>query len=330
MTQQTILSKHAPPLPLPTNVHQQETSVDARKLRLADAMYAAGCSGSSISSFRNCGQDMLAIQLIETPGTYRVVRVTCKSRWCERCTLVRSATIRKNLESAMKDQIVRMITLTQRHTDRPLKEQLAELIQAFRRLRTRANWRRCVVGGAFFVELTRNHETHTWHPHVHVVAIGNYYDHADLKKDWLSASGNSIVHITLVRDKSAIGKYVTKYLTKPIDDSKWTSDLELTEAIDALRSKRTVGTFGDWTTKKLLAKPDHPPARLIGWIAGLRIKASEGDKLAQKLVEVADSLPAHVLGQDVAFPPNNFEHAALRPPHSTDQDADSTSRQSSA
>lgn len=267
-------------------------------------MHAANLPLSTIANFTACCRDALALELTDQPGTYRIVRATCKSKWCVGCAARRAARIRGTLATAMENRQIRLITLTLRHSNQPLKPQLKRLTKAFRRLRTLANWNNRVSGGAFFVELTRDPTGQSWHPHLHIIAQGLYYDHADLKRDWLRVTGDSsIVHITLVRDHRSIGSYVTKYLTKPIDSATYANDQDLAEAIAAFHAHRTIGTFGSWQKLKLLQPPPQQPAKLVGWIAELRVKAADGDQLARRLCQVYDEMPATALAVEVQLPP---------------------------
>jgi len=284
----------------------QETPVTGKTppLRIAAAMQAASLSSQTVNAYLQCETHALALELIDSPGTYRIVRTTCKSRWCLRCSQRRAHTIRDNLEPIIADRTIRMITLTIKHNDAPLPEQLDRLIRAFRKLRSLVNWRDRVRGGVYFLELTRNQDTQTWHPHLHLLCEGKYYDVYDLSRDWLRSSGDShVVHITLVRDKRAIEAYVTKYLTKPLNSTLYADEHALADAMSALHGRRTVGAFGSWTRYKLLSPNDRPPVRLVGWLAELRLRAYNGDQLAAHLVAVYDDMPDDTMSIDTTIPP---------------------------
>lgn len=296
-----------------TSVHPEETP-DASKpsrLLLIDAMEAAHLRPTAIAAFRDCARHAVALELTENPGTYKIVRVTCKSKWCPACSLRRALLIADNLELAMKTRIVRLVTLTLKHRDDPLTSQLDRLFRAFRRIRNLTRWKAHVTGGAYFLELTRNALTHTWHPHLHLICEGGYYAHPDLSEDWMRASGDShVVHITLVRNKDQIRRYVTKYITKPVGQDTYHGQAELAEAVHALAGRRLAGCFGTWQKLRLLRKPDREPAHLVGWISELRIRADDGDQLAAKLIAIYDKLPPDVLSitvtpHDLNFLPNH-------------------------
>lgn len=300
-----------------TSVHPQETPVgtktahlaveltaELQRVNLAAAMTAANLRPTTIENFLACERDAVALELKDRPGTFRIVRVTCRSKWCPRCSWRRARSIRHALEPAMKHRQIRLITLTVTRSARTLTEQIKHLMQSFRRLRALTNWKQLVNGGAYFLELTRGAAGDHWHPHLHLICEGLYYEHANLRRDWLRATGDStIVHITFVRDHRTVGGYVTKYLTKPLEQGRWLDDRTRAEAIDALQHRRLVGTFGTWQKHKLLAKPATPPARLVGWIAELRIKASDGDQLAKRLCQVYDAMPATAMSVDCTAPP---------------------------
>lgn len=268
--------------------------------RVAHAMYAAQLKPGSISSFAACEQDALALELIDRPSVYRIVRATCRSKWCPRCAERRAHIIQANLQNHLQGRTVRTITLTLRHTDEPLATQVDRLLRSFRRLRSTSTWKKYVHGGAYFLELTVNQSTEQWHPHLHLIVDGVYFPHTDLAAAWEKATGDShIVHIAIVRDRRSIARYVTKYLTKPLETAEYATDDQLAEAIAALHSRRICGCYGTWTKARLLAKPETPPTRMLGWMAELRVRASNGDLIAKCLTEAYASMPAGKLAIDV-------------------------------
>lgn len=302
----------AVPAPLSSLV-PQETAVEtvrsfayspapAARLRLFRLLRDAGTPLRVAAGVRDCGRDIIALRHKTEPQTYLIVRATCKHRFCPTCAARRSQTLSKNLQTATKAAEIRMITLTLRHVTDPLADQLTHLLASFRRLRQQGLWKQKVQGGAYFVEITRNPATQTWHPHLHVLVSGTYYDHSDLRTGWLRASGSSIVHITLVRARAAISKYVAKYLTKPVDTRTYADDRAFAEAITAFKGRRTVGAFGSWTKLKLLAKPQATDFEMVGWIAELQQKAAEGDKVAQLLVYQARRMPEDQIAMKLQTP----------------------------
>lgn len=269
-----------PPAPAPS----------ARQL-FARLLTDAGLTLAAASTYARCGQDVMALERRDEAGKYLIVRSTCKSRWCERCAYRRALRIRRNMSLNLSSTVLRMITLTLPHSDAPLHQQLDHLYSSFRRLRSYRGWKSRVEGGAYFLELTLNPKTRQWHPHLHVLVQGSYYDHSILRLEWRKASGAEIVHITLCRTSQGVARYVTKYLVAPIDRSTYCSDQETTDAIHALRSRRTIGCLGTWTARGIFKSKDDSAWRFVGWLAELRVKAAEGDRVAAALVAVSADLP---------------------------------------
>lgn len=159
----------------------------------------------------------------------------------------------------MLDQVksgpCRFLTLTMKHSNRPLAQQIDRIYACFRRLRRTKPWLRSVTGGAAVLEVKHAWKTDTWHVHLHCLLHGRYLPHRDLKAEWWRITGDSnVVDIRAVPNADSAAKYITKYISKPITSTIINKPDALAELIAACRRRRLVLTWGTWRGLKLSAK----------------------------------------------------------------------------
>lgn len=169
----------------------------------------------------------------------------CRDRLCPLCAKcdARKTACRVKEAVSMWDT-ARHLTLTMQSNDKPLVEQIDELLASFRRLRQRRWWSDRVNGGIGTMEITFNATTKQWHPHIHVLLDGEYLPHAQLKTEWERVTcGSTIVHITAVHSRDDASTYIAKYVSKPSDIAKLDQQSAVELAL-ALVGRRTVIAFG--------------------------------------------------------------------------------------
>jgi len=221
-------------------------------------MTAAGLSLTRCVTFAGCGDGMWILRNKANPAQFKLAPDYCHDRFCRPCAASRSATVARNIRELIGDHHARHITLTLKHRPQPLKEQLDRLYAAYRRLRQRRLWKERVTGAAAMLEITWNADTNRWHPHLHVVAIGDFLPLSDLRAAWLAVTGDShIVDIKLIKDPRTTAAYVAKYATKAIDSELTTHPLPLTEAIRALTGRRAIVSSGSWAHARLTTPPKN-------------------------------------------------------------------------
>lgn len=175
----------------------------------------------------------------------------CRDRMCPTCQALRG----RNVEARVRQMLcemdqVRFLTLTLRHSDAPLREQLDRLYKSFRTLRQHPDWKRLVKGGCAVCEITFNLREGQWHPHLHILIDGEYMPHALIKSLWLSITGDSdVVHIKAVHSRDAGAKYIATYVAKPAEVERWT-DARVLEYADALHGRRLLVAFGSMHAPK--------------------------------------------------------------------------------
>jgi len=189
-------------------------------------------------------------------GDVRTYLIRCRDRLCPHCSARRSADLGDQLGAYVRQMdSPRHVVLTAPAVRVELGEQLRSLRAAFRRLRKSELWRRTQRGGVYSIEITRNARTGLWHPHIHVVADGDYTPHHSLRDQWSEAVGRQaiwadhphadacICHISAVHSASKLGSYVAKYVVKPTEIGTWPGD-SIVEYAEALHGVRLVHTFG--------------------------------------------------------------------------------------
>lgn len=224
-----------------------------------EALRLLGYSTLQLSAFLRCGSTAWLMRHRTDPTHYKFALETCRFRLCRPCALDRSRVIRANLETVAQHGVVRFLTLTLRSTNEPLRITVARLHKHFRTLRRRSLWRDRVVGGAAFLEVTRNHKTRLWHAHLHCLLQGHFIPRSAIAHEWLSITGDSyIVDIRLPHSQATVANYVTKYVTKPFNPGSSTTLSDLVLAAQALEHTKLAITFGRWRKLHLLTERADP------------------------------------------------------------------------
>lgn len=139
------------------------------------------------------------------------------------------------------------ITLTLAGKDEGLGEKIDRLYRGFRALRQHPTWADKVNGGVAFLEVKYSDKAKRWHPHLHIMADAGYIDQGELSSVWRGITKDSfIVDIRRVKDDKQAAVYVTKYASKPLNSSFFSSTALLDEAVIALKGRRLCFAFGEW------------------------------------------------------------------------------------
>jgi hypothetical protein len=156
----------------------------------------------------------------------------------------------------LKDQPARFLTLTLKTNDGPLSTQIDRLYHCFATLRNQPFWRQAVYGGCAFTEIKWSSSAHGWNVHVHCLLHGIYVRKPNLWRAWWAITGDSmIVDIKMVHDHATIGRYITKYVSKPLGNTFLNRPAQLDEMITAMAGRRLCITFGTWRGIKLTQRP---------------------------------------------------------------------------
>ena len=263
---------------------------DLRRQHLNDA----GASRSCLDAWDNCGAEC-TIEWSEELQQHRLRATYCHNRHCLPCHNQKAGLIAQNLRDKLAERKAhekhrfRFITLTIRHSDDPLADQLKFLNDSFTKLRRSKLWRETQDGGCSMLEVnyhpggmrTRDdgsvyQSPKGWHPHLHLVVYGRFIRQGDLSALWCKITGGSFkVDVRVIgSDKDAV-HYVTKYIAKGCPDVVWQHADAAQEWIAATRGVRSCATFGTWrgfALTKLSAKQrakDWQPIALL-----LRVQAA--------------------------------------------------------
>lgn len=263
--------------------------------------------------FRHCGSNAWVIRNDEHPDEYAVASDHCHDRFCRPCARFRGHTIANNVAAFLRNREYRFLTITIKTTDLTLKQGVDKLYRCFGRLRRSKLWEDKVTGGCAVCEVKPKDDALGWHPHLHCIIEGKYLPLKPLRKLWLEITGDSfIIDIAYGRDPEKAARYVSKYITKPFDDSTTRTPYRLHEAIVALAGRRLVTTFGTWRGARLTVYVPTGTWIKVCALCVLRHHAERGDSDAlQLLTHLVDRTKTE---QD---PPNTGRDPPENPPKST-------------
>jgi hypothetical protein len=270
------------------SIHEEEhfrhSSWHVRRRKIYKGMTRCHLSGTRLDRFAECGAN-LWVGVDADSGELKLQCDRCHDRWCVPCGAESSARMGEQLWLAMDGKQCRFLTLTRRHNSTPLTDQLDSLYACFNRLRERAFWKATVKGGAFFVECKLNEKTRAWHLHMHLIVTGDFIPQKALSKEWLAVTqDSSIVDVRTIPNFENLARYVTKYVTKPMDSAVYDDEERMDEMIIAMRGRRLCSTFGTW--RKLKLNGDEEPSKPLKQkrhLASLLYDVRQGDAAAYAL-----------------------------------------------
>jgi hypothetical protein len=205
--------------------------------------------------FSHCGSGAF-IQLSAAGDAARCVCNCCHHRLCVPCQRAVGRVVQDNLTAHIKDKHCRFVTLTLRHSQTPLADQITRLFSSFSALRRRKDIAPLFVGGVSILEVKIGSKDGLWHPHLHILCEGSYVHARDLSSAWHAVTGDSsIVDIRQVDDSAKTAGYICKYVSKPIDATLYANATKLDEYVIAITGRKTMSTFGTWRGLKLKARP---------------------------------------------------------------------------
>lgn len=216
--------------------------------------------------FRKCGTCPIVLYDPETDAV-RLATETCKSRFCPACRKHRQHRWIRTITAALDHLPTspwKLITLTQKHDDTPLKQQNDRLRKSFRRLRQTGLWKSHIDWGIAVLEVSYNGETHQWHPHLHILAPCRWIDYTELRKAWIKATrGSHIIDVKQVATPTHAVRYLAKYLGKPPSAAIFTEPDRLNEYYLALAHAKMLLPFGQYPED---AKAVPPEKSATNWV----------------------------------------------------------------
>lgn len=244
-----------------------------------------------LKRFDLCGSDPWVAVDPNDPTRFALLSNHCHSRWCVPCARERGRTIATNLRLKLGPGPVRMLTLTLKHSDTPLRAQVSRIYRAFRVLRTRRCWKNNVDGGAAVLEIKHSWNDQLWHVHLHVVYHGAPIDQKVLKALWWKITGDSfVVDIRLLGGPEDGARYVSKYVSKPFSNTVVNKPDALCELLSALAGRRLVLTFGTWRGFKLTEKIDATDWKSLCPLPILYERVDAGDADAYAIMRALENV----------------------------------------
>lgn len=239
-----------------------------------------------IRQFRWCGSHAYVLQSTDDPSIYRIAGSSCHDRFCLPCAKERSHAIALNVIHHLQKRTARFLTLTVKSDNEPLEELLDKLHNGFKALRQTKLWKQRVTGGVAFLEINWSPKLTRWHPHFHIVIEGKYIPHTQLRNLWYAITGDSfVVDIRQIRDANQATQYITKYASKPFNNTFLTRPERLDEAIVALKGRKLIVTFGSWRGLAVMAKPQAGAWRHVASLQRCIEQAAAGDTHSRHVLQ---------------------------------------------
>ncbi len=291
----------------------------ANRDRVYRALQRTRQPSNRVEEYESCGDRVYVLWHKTDKDRFALAGSGCHDRFCLPCAQSRSRTIARRVAAKIQGSEARFITLTLRTGAEPLASSLDKLYTSFAALRRSRAWRARVTGGVAFLEIKWMSETQRWHPHLHVLTQGLFYPHDTLKTDWLRITGDSsIVDIRLCRNHAKVTQYVTKYASKPFNDSFLHDEPQLDEAIVALKGRRLATTFGTWRGYALTMQPSDREWEVLGVLAAVYFAAREGSTLHLAAIESIDPKDLAELLPGIHAPPSTAPTPErVQPPQAT-------------
>jgi len=178
-------------------------------------------------------------------GQVKVISSACKLRWCPLCAQARANFLSRSVRSwYYTARNAKLLTLTLRHSDQLLEDQIDELYAGFRKLRRSAYIKSRTNGGIWFFQIKWSPKTNAWHPHIHALLDGGFIPQAEIRQRWAKYTGGSdIVDIRACYSPGSAANHVARYATRPGTLNKVPQENRL-ELLQALHGRRIVGAWG--------------------------------------------------------------------------------------
>ena len=245
---------------------------------IAEALHGEAATKHRAYRIRDCSQ--VPVFGVDEEGELFVRLGLCKDRLCPLCSSQRSKEVGERVHRQVSAfDACRFLTLTLKHRQESLSSALSRLREGFRRLRQRRSWRTKVSACVFSLEVKWSEKTESWHPHLHILADGGFWEQRDLAREWKECTGDSpIVDIRAVPSRNHAAFYIAKYVCKAEGIDQW-PPYRICEFAVTMHGKRMIES---WGRKRMQAIDetidDRVPERrrCVASIAGLRYKIERG------------------------------------------------------
>ena len=214
----------------PPTTASLETGASSVKQHLIALLCQAGARWRA-EAVAQCASEFWALRCAHGHVVQAIPVEWCRYRLCPDCARRRQTRAFNRILPAMRTLQRRyphnrwvLITLTLPSTHEHVKKIIARFKRWFAKLRRASQWKDCIRGGVYSIEVTYHPDT-GWHVHAHLLAARMaWWDQADLTAAWRHASeGNGQIVDMRDRDRdvrSGRGA-VLKYLFKPPNLRDW-------------------------------------------------------------------------------------------------------------
>lgn len=194
----------------------------------------------------------------KTSHKVQVASNACRLRWCPICSKARYNFIRQETRSYLLSiRKPKFLTLTMRHSDIPLSDQIKALYRHFRLFRQHKGLKSRIRGGVWFLQVKRGKNSGQWHPHLHCILDSDYIDKVALSADWQQTTGDSfVVDIRAIKDPGKVSDYVSRYAASPCRMSNF-EESDRYEIFSVLHGRRLCGVWG--TGRRISFRPRSVP-----------------------------------------------------------------------
>lgn len=189
-------------------------------------------------------------------GEVQIASSSCKLRWCPLCAKARAAYLSHEVAAWLRSKnFPKFVTLTLKHSNAPLADQVNYLYACFRQLRRHREIVKSFHGGIWFFQIKFEKNSGEWHPHIHIVVQGRYFPKRRLAAIWLKITKNSnIVDIRPCRDPKRAANDIARYASRPGNLIELNLD-RAQELYLAMYGRRLCGTWGTARSVSLRPKP---------------------------------------------------------------------------
>lgn len=235
-----------------------------------------------LERWRKCRTMAWHIYYPET-GLIKIQSNSCRLRFCPMCGDARVSIIAHSCsEFFQKQSFVRFLTLTLKHSDLSLAEQIRRIKKCYIKLGRRVGWKKYVTGSVVFLHVKWNENT-GWHVHLHILLTGSYLPQKWLSEEWLKVTGDSIVvHVQAAHSEKELGEAIkdfTRYAGCPANLLKIPAEyqVEVVRAFEGIRVCWTNGICRDVSLSPPKYKKSDAQGVNLGRDSTIKMRAKAGD-----------------------------------------------------
>lgn len=212
--------------------------------REAYALMSGKNQQKRLDSFDTCRIGAWFVRHVLT-GDLRVATKSCKLRWCPLCAKKRSWFLVEQIKPwAESVHRLKFLTLTLKHSDAPLHDQIDNLYTFFQKFRKLKYLKDHMHGGVWFFQIKKSESSGQWHPHLHCLIDAEFMHREKLSQLWQRTTLTSmVVDIRKADDTAKVAEYVGRYSARPSTLAELDIGDRL-EMVEALHGRRLMGTWG--------------------------------------------------------------------------------------